>query len=253
MMLGTFAAESKQHSIIPMALHERIATLRKRAGLTQQDLAQRVSAREGLTQPILRQAVTQWENGSSKPERRRLPVVAEILGVTVEDLLSDSELPPPPVAAAPHGRPPAAAAEVAAASVPVALEIGRRGGMQVPVVGEIRGAGERVGLTLHSVPSASVDFPTVDRDAYALRVMGDELAPRYRPGEFLVLEPSFGPQPGEDVLVRCKNGKVHLRVLAWKRDDMLQLFDGAGGTLTMQLDELDSVHPVGGHVLRRHA
>lgn len=284
MMLGTFAAESKtpvQTSLIPeatfqriralrereskppMKLHLKIRELRRRAGLTQQELAQAVSAKENLTQPILRQAVTMWEAGSSRPEKRRLPVVAEILGTTVEELLSSNDLPPfeapPPhplavaareiIAGAPAGLPPPAAEQVVRAAALPHAEHGRRP-VRVPIAGDVRAEHGHLLLGLLDVPSDAVDYPTIDVEAYALRVIGDALAPRYRAGEFIVLEPSFKPQPGDDVLVRCKNGRVHLCPLAWQRDGMIQLY-GESGPTTFQMSEVEAVHTVGGHVLRK--
>lgn len=276
MMLGTFDTESKTPmqttpptSLISeatarrirnlrrerqptMKLHEKIKELRLRKGLTQQDLANLVSHKENLTQPILRQAVTMWESGSSRPERRRMPVVAEILGTTVEELLSGNALPPyeapvQQVLASPHGQPPAAAAQVArAAALPHAE--GRRP-VRVPVHGDLHAEHDQLSLTLVD-PVDTVDFPSIDIDAYALRVVGDHAAPRYRAGEYLVLEPSFSPQPGDDVLVRCKNGRVHLCPMAWQRDGMLQLYVGSTLT-TFQLADVEAIHTVGGHVLRK--
>lgn len=57
-----------------------IARLRKEKGMTQQELAQQL----GITD----KAVSKWERSLSCPDISILPQVAEILGVTVDDLLS---------------------------------------------------------------------------------------------------------------------------------------------------------------------
>lgn len=57
-----------------------IARLRKEKGMTQQELAQQL----GITD----KAVSKWERCLSCPDISILPQVAEILGVTVDDLLS---------------------------------------------------------------------------------------------------------------------------------------------------------------------
>lgn len=57
-----------------------IARLRKEKGMTQQELAEQL----GITD----KAVSKWERNLSCPDIAILPQVAEILGVTVDDLLS---------------------------------------------------------------------------------------------------------------------------------------------------------------------
>lgn len=59
---------------------KRISNLRKEKGITQEDLAERL----GVTP----QAVSKWENDISYPDITLLPRLAEILGVTVDELLS---------------------------------------------------------------------------------------------------------------------------------------------------------------------
>lgn len=59
---------------------KRIATLRREKNLRQDDLAERL-----LVSP---QAVSKWENDQTCPDISLLPKLAEILGVTVDELLS---------------------------------------------------------------------------------------------------------------------------------------------------------------------
>lgn len=47
-----------------------------------------------------------------------------------------------------------------------------------------------------------VNAPSEDPQAYAVRILGDELQPRVRPGEYLLLEPSRPVEPGDEVIVR---------------------------------------------------
>ena len=58
-----------------------IARLRKEKGMTQQELADRL----GVTD----KAVSKWERGLACPDIASLPQVAEILGVNVDELLSE--------------------------------------------------------------------------------------------------------------------------------------------------------------------
>jgi len=61
-------------------LGKRIAQLRKEKNLTQEDLAQMID--------ISAQAVSKWENDLTCPDISSLPKLAQILGVTVDELLS---------------------------------------------------------------------------------------------------------------------------------------------------------------------
>ena len=58
---------------------ERLRALRKRAGLTQQDVAQRLS--------IHRTAYTKYETSGVTPDQQGLMTLAELFGVTVDYLI----------------------------------------------------------------------------------------------------------------------------------------------------------------------
>lgn len=66
-----------------MRLHEKILYCRKRAGLSQEALAERVG--------VSRQAVSKWETDESLPETGKLAALAAALGVSVDWLLSEEE------------------------------------------------------------------------------------------------------------------------------------------------------------------
>lgn len=60
-----------------------ISNLRKRQGLTQAGLAEKVNYSD--------KAVSKWERGESVPDILTLVALAEVLGVTVDDLLQDPD------------------------------------------------------------------------------------------------------------------------------------------------------------------
>jgi len=70
-------------------LSERILSLRKEKGLTQEALAGQLG--------VSFQAVSKWENGQSCPDIALLPVLAVIFGVTVDSLFGRQVLEPAPV------------------------------------------------------------------------------------------------------------------------------------------------------------
>lgn len=75
-----------------MTLHEKIQYYRKKAKLSQEELAARVG--------VSRQAVSKWELGDATPEVDKLVTLARVFGVTTDELLSPAEpaaeTPPPP-------------------------------------------------------------------------------------------------------------------------------------------------------------
>lgn len=66
-----------------MALSDRIKNYRQSAGLSQEKMAELVG--------VSRQAVTKWETGQTSPSTENLFRLAEILGTTVDLLLTEEE------------------------------------------------------------------------------------------------------------------------------------------------------------------
>lgn len=96
-----------------MSLENRLAELRKQAGLSQQELADRLY--------VSRQAVSRWESGESMPTVENLLYLSELYGVTVDYLLKGDAAQPgkeaPPAAPPPEparAQPPEAPAETPA-------------------------------------------------------------------------------------------------------------------------------------------
>ena len=61
-----------------MELGKKIRQLRFKAGMTQEQLAERMG--------IGAQSVSKWENAVSMPDIASLPLLAEIFGVSIDDL-----------------------------------------------------------------------------------------------------------------------------------------------------------------------
>ena len=66
-----------------MTLGERIASLRKEKGLSQEALGELVG--------VTRQAVSKWENGTSDPSTSNLCALAKLYGIPVEELLHETQ------------------------------------------------------------------------------------------------------------------------------------------------------------------
>lgn len=84
-----------------------------------------------------------------------------------------------------------------------------------------------------------VAYPSRDTNAYALRVKGDSMRPRIKPGEFVLVEPNTPPQPGEEVLVRTRDGRVMVKVLDFVRGGVIQLSSINENHRPITLEEAD--------------
>ena len=69
-----------------MEFSEKLTILRRRAGLSQEQLADRLG--------VTRQSVSKWEGGAAVPELGKLVALADLFGVTLDDLVREGrELP----------------------------------------------------------------------------------------------------------------------------------------------------------------
>ena len=69
----------------------------------------------------------------------------------------------------------------------------------------------------------SVRYATKDRNAYALRCLGDSMKPRIKHGEFVIVEPNHAVAPGDEVVIRDKKDRVMVKVWRHTRDGMVYL------------------------------
>lgn len=73
-----------------MKLSDKIYYCRKKAGLSQEALAERIG--------VSRQAISKWETGEAAPEINKLPLLAKTFSVTADWLLDDEAEPEEPAA-----------------------------------------------------------------------------------------------------------------------------------------------------------
>lgn len=59
-------------------INEKIAELRKKAGLTQEQLSDMIG--------VSAQAISKWENSTNMPDVMLLPIIADVFGVTIDEL-----------------------------------------------------------------------------------------------------------------------------------------------------------------------
>lgn len=66
-----------------MQFHERLYEVRKRSGMTQNDLAEKLN--------VSRQAVSRWEMGTAKPDFENLIAISDLFGISIDYLLKGRE------------------------------------------------------------------------------------------------------------------------------------------------------------------
>jgi phage repressor protein C with HTH and peptisase S24 domain len=203
-------------------LGERVRRLREARGMSQEDLV------KGMPE-FSASALSQVESGRSKGMKPgNLVEIARRLDLTAEELVT--------------GR---------------VRKNGRRGREpdRVPVIGFAIATPEHDGyFDDMGLPAGGGDefvaWPTTDPNAYALRVKGDSMQPRIRPGELVVVEPNARVAPGHDVLVRTKDGRRMVKQLLYQRGGEVALgsINQAHKQTTITLEEIESMHFVAGIV-----
>lgn len=206
-------------------LAQRLRLSRKERGLTQAQLAEAAG--------VAQSDISKLERGEAQ-KTANLVRLAKALGVNPAWLdTGDGPTAPEPSNVAP------------------APALGRS--RLVPVVGHVK-AGPDGYLEEMQYPvghgEGCVEYWTKDESAYALRIKGDSMHPRYRAREFIVVTPSIEAQQGNDVVVRLRDGRKLLKMLNWQRADELQLLSVNDGYAPMTLDvtDVESIHRVGGAV-----
>lgn len=217
-------------------LADRLTLAMKKTGISQADLARAC----GVKPP----SVSGWLSGKSKFLRgENLLKAAAALRVS-QDWLATGE-----GTMEPRSR----SLDLLTSEVGDAVPIKRF--RRVPVVGEVKGGPDGfLEETQYPVGfgDGHVEYPTTDPNAYAVRVRGDSMHPRYRAGEFVVVEPNIEAQEGDDVVVICANGQKMLKQLNWRRDGEVQLLSVNNGyaPVTLQCTEITAIALVAGRVRR---
>lgn len=81
--------------------------------------------------------------------------------------------------------------------------------------------------------------PSPDPEAYSVQVQGDHLRPRIRSGEFLIIEPSMEAKPGDEVLIRLKDGRTLVKELLYRRSGEISLASVNQGMANITIREGD--------------
>ncbi|AOY93809.1 hypothetical protein BKK79_19890 [Cupriavidus sp. USMAA2-4] len=124
-----------------------------------------------------------------------------------------------------------------------------RKGRKIPVVGQAQGGPDGY-ISIHDYPAGHSDgwlvLATNDPYAYGLRVRGDSMRPRIKSGEYIMVEPSFEAQPGDDVVVKFQDGSAVAKELLWVRDDEVCLGSINNGVppMTRPISAVQTIHRI---------
>lgn len=167
-----------------MSVGTNIKQLRDRAGMTQEELADKLG--------VARSTVTQWENGWSNPRMGMVQKLAGVFHVTSSDIVSDGPV----------------KSTLPANAIPVR---GTSAMVPVRVLGRTH-AGERMD---EDESDYEAEFPegVVSRHprCFALKVEGDCMNRRYPDGCHVLVDPDIEPSNGRAVVAEFEDGRSVLR------------------------------------------
>ena len=210
----------------PQILKQR----RKELGLTQQNIAD--------IWGIKSVNVSDWERGKFMPEASKLPALAKRLNMSLSELMGE-------IPRSEDGGP--AGSELDDAPAIVATP------RLIPVAGRVQAGAD--GL-LHiddfppEHPEGYMVWYTSCIEAYALRVRGESMSPRYLPGEFVGVDPCADVFPSDEVIVLLEDGRRMIKRLLWKRDEQA-CFESVNKdfpNIIVDLEEITALHLVLGHI-----
>ena len=212
-----------------MPVGARIKQARKKAGLTQAQLADACGWEEGQSR------ISNYENGYREPGRDEVNTIASVLGISISDLWPELKQ-----------------TTSLGKQTGETLEKGPLidGYIRVPIVGTAQLGEGGYWVELEYPAGAGdgyVDVPSHDPNAYALRVRGNSMAPAIRDGWIVVMEPNTELVPEEYVLVSTKDGQKMIKQLLWLKDDRVGLLSvsDSESPFSLYLDEVESLQYVG--------
>lgn len=181
-----------------MGIGKRIADCMAAKGLSEGKLG-RLS---GVTQPTIHRIIT---GESTSPRQQNIEKIAKALGVSSAWLWRGDH-------AAEH--PGRYSAKITAATENI--EQGPTIQGKVPLISWVT-AGEMCEAFDPFQPGDADDWLDCPlphgRHAFCLRVVGNSMAPDYREGEIILVDPDLAPQHGDDVVVRTPEGKTTFKRL----------------------------------------
>jgi len=184
--------------------------------------------------------VTNWKSRGLPPEHYKL--VADALGRSVDELLGAA------VTASAVANNRIEPAAIPGNGQPETLRP-YPSGKRIPVVGSAQ-LGDNGHFVELEYPvgygDGWVDVLSTDPNAYALRCRGDSMRPRIRDGEYIVAEPNREVAPGDQVVVKARDGRVMVKTYLYRRDGRihLQSVNESHPSIVLLPDEVEAMHCV---------
>lgn len=219
-----------------MDIGKRIKEKRKAAGLTQTQVANYF----GIRAP----SVSEWESKGG-PSKDKLVPLARLLKTSVSYLLTgkDSQV---PMESMQDIIWPERGSEVDDA--PAIM----RKPQLIPVVGRVQAGDDGLlhidDFTDH--PEGYLLWFANCAEAYALRIRGESMSPRYLPGEFVGVDPCARVLPSDEVIVFLADGRRMIKRLLWERDGQA-CFESVNKNypnIVFDCEEIERLHLVLGHI-----
>lgn len=199
---------------------ENIRRLRKAKGWTLERLS------EAMGTGIDTGSLSRLERGEQGYSTTTLEMAAHALGVPSAALLQE----------------PAGAYDIEAADPATPFK-------KIPVVGTAQLGNDGFWLdSEHPVGHGDgyVPYYTTDPNCYALRVKGDSMRPRIKPGEFVIVEPNTSTAPGDEVLVKVRDGRRMVKILHSRRNGLVELYsvNDLHRPMTLEEADIEAIHYV---------
>jgi phage repressor protein C with HTH and peptisase S24 domain/DNA-binding XRE family transcriptional regulator len=236
------------NSITMEPLGTKLRRQRRRLGLTLDELA----GRTGISKPYL--SLIETGRVPNPPSDEKLRKLEQTLGFKAGELLSQAHLQRTPrdvramlqklIAAGSPSRPPNGSdttATIPTDGQPVNLDDAYLSGVlhelverhagnvetvrtnAVPVINKVSAGYPSDFTDLSYPPRVADDYvgcPDVqDKDAFAARVYGDSMTPKYREGDIVIFSPAVGPRNGDDCFVRFEDGQTTFKRVFFEQDE----------------------------------
>lgn len=119
----------------------------------------------------------------------------------------------------------------------------------LPILGHVKGGVRSEALFLDNGTPVAFTYRPDDlrgvADAYAVYVVGDSMAPRYRPGQLVYVNPSIPPRPGDDVVIQQTTKEVFIKELVRRTEKFIRTKQyNPGDTIDYPVGTVDAIHVV---------
>lgn len=121
----------------------------------------------------------------------------------------------------------------------------------IPIVGRVQaGPDGTIQIDDYAHSDGYMMWYASSPDAYALRIRGESMSPRYLPGEVVGVDPSIEVQSNDEAIVMLRDGRRMIKRLLWCRDGQA-CFESVNKdfpNIILDIEEIDKMHLVSGRI-----